>query len=276
MLAFASTSLVFLFQCFLISVTAVEEGNLKCNHVVDTDHRRFSLADCRAAINMIPSGNISFDLANSGNRSRSKPVDVYLDRSNRKGPFLLPAAFRSRSCVVLVGPPPPQVRYSYPPPFRSRFQPPVQAASAMYSKVWPEARRAATMIIERCQLRRTPGYRSLFNAGSITGNVLLDGQQYDYNVMVRPAPRKMPGEGWKVYFYNPDHWYNVYEADGAPYSLPTGYIRGLWTFRDGPGRLIRHGYRGPAVHVIQPVTQPVFREGGPSPMDWLESNATGC
>lgn len=44
------------------------------------------------------------------------------------------------------------------------------------------------------------------------------------------------------------------------------------------GGLVRHGYHGHAIYVIQPVTQPhrpVFQEEGPSPMDWLESNYAG-
>ena len=44
------------------------------------------------------------------------------------------------------------------------------------------------------------------------------------------------------------------------------------------GGLVRHGYHGYAVYVIQPVTQPhrpVFQEEGPSPMDWLQSNYAG-
>ena len=89
---------------------------------------------------------------------------------------------------------------------------------------------------------------------------------------------------------------NVYEANRALYSLQSGYLRRFWTFRYGTlmykpspnrryrykptpeGGLVRHGYHGHAVYVIQPVTQPhrpVFQEEGPSPMDWLEPNYAG-
>ena len=58
-----------------------------------------------------------------------------------------------------------------------------------------------------------------------------------------------------------------YEADGAPYSLPVGNLRGFWRFRQRP-------WPGHQYHVIQPVIQAVFAEGS-SPMDWLESNSVG-
>jgi hypothetical protein len=279
MFAFASISLMLFFQCYLIFVIALDENNLHCNHAVRTDRANFSLADCKAAIDMIPTG-IAFDPFNPGDRSQSKLIDVYFDRPDRrhplfpgrlvrKSPFLLPAAFRSRSCVVLVetmtlGP----------------FQPPLQAASAMHTNVWPEVRRAATMILERCHLQKGPRFArwSAFVTGSFNGDILLDGNEFFYRVLVRPAPQDMPGEGWKAYFdYYDDLWYNVYEADGAPYSLPIGYARGFWKFRKGQfaAGLIPPDYRGRPVQVPQPFTQPVFLEKGPSPMDWLEANTAG-
>jgi hypothetical protein len=159
MFASASTSLMFLVQCYLISVIASDENNPICNQGVSDEDQKLSLADCQAAIDMIPALTWSVDPASSGDRSQSKLIDVQLDRPDRKYPLLpdrpvrksalfFPAAFRSRSCVVLVGPSRPYQKLGDPstPP----FQPPVQAASAMYTKVWPEVRRAATMILDQC------------------------------------------------------------------------------------------------------------------------------
>jgi hypothetical protein len=285
---FASAFLLIFFHFYMIS------GNLDCNFQVVTYHQAFSLTDCQAAIDMIPNLTWAVNPASSGDRSQSKIIDVRLDRPERKdpdlpdrpvrkAPLLLPAAFRSRSCVVLVGPSP---RWLEPAgSSRVRFQLPVQAASAMYSKVWPEVRRAATMIIERCHFQTDPIIWTVFNAGLFTGNISMDGQQFYWYVMVRPTPRRMPGEGWKVFFGSFGgfkQWYNVYEVDGANISLPRGYTRGFWRFLYGKLPLRRsvvhlgplwagglfHGLcHGPPVQIVQPGAQPVSQEESSAPMN---------
>jgi hypothetical protein len=119
-------------------------------------------------------------------------------------------------------------------------------SATMYFKFWPEVRGAAAMIIERCHFNKTGkttmnGDRVWFDAGEYDDRILLDGQPFAYYVLVRPVPRNMPGEGWKVHLQDIGLWYNVYEADGARYSLPKGQVRGFWRIGDGQlpeGRLI--------------------------------------
>lgn len=90
---------------------------------------------------------------------------------------------------------------------------------------------------------------------------------FNYIVSVKSAPRKMPGDGWKV---NLDHldWYNVYEAGAARSSLPVGQTRGFWKndrWGTGPPPVFTK-YSGSPVQVVPPVSQPFFGDG-PSPMD---------
>jgi hypothetical protein len=271
-----ASALLFCFHYYLVSIVALD-GNLSCGWKVRSDRRNFSLADCRAAINMIPTGTASFDPAavSPWDRGRSNPISVHLDRLDRKHPFLLPAAFRSRTCVVLVS--------------AHTSHPPAKGASAMYFTVWPEAKRAATRIIKECRvkkIRNIPLDPKTFKAGAFFGRTILEGHDIYYGVSVMPAPQHMPGEGWKVHF-DRDTFFNVYEDDGAPYALPPGSARASWSFSPGnvpPGYVPSRGgvvyrknrypaYRGPTAHVDQPVTQPVHQENGPSPIDWLEANS---
>lgn len=167
-----------------------EPDGLICNYRVRTDRQISSLAHCRAAIDIIPSNTTSFDPASPGERNQAHPLDVHLTHPSRNRQFFLPAAFRSGTCVVIVEP-----NYRQPP---VAVPPPLQAASIMYFQIWPAVKRAATLITERCQLRNRWGDVGRFNA-----RILLDGHWFYYSVMVRPAPRNMPGEGWKVRFQHP-------------------------------------------------------------------------
>ena len=93
----------------------------------------------------------------------------------------------------------------------------------------------------------------------------MGGQPFRYDIDITAAPREMPGDGWKVRLGHT--WYNVYEPQEGLPPLPPGHVRGFWKMgreQEIPRFL---EYRGPAVHVVTPVSGPGSARGRSSPLD---------
>lgn len=99
------------------------------------------IEDCKAAINIIPRGTVSFDPDPRYAGSRHRP-NIYLSERRRK--LFLPAAFRSGTCSVSV--------LNIAGAFNSDHgaPPPTVGADFLYFTVWPNARRLALYILEKC------------------------------------------------------------------------------------------------------------------------------
>lgn len=155
------------------------------------------VADCTAAINMIPNGTIKFD------GKVGKPLNFLLPPTARL-PYYLPAAFRSGSCVVLVSRLiSPRKDLGWP------ETPPEKAASAMYFTVWPFVREVARGIVTHC----LPGRYSKFGSGGFaTGSSKLTHTFFlTFEVSVRGTLPDWPGEKGKITVKPSGKKYNVYE-----------------------------------------------------------------
>lgn len=95
------------------------------------DPPRQRLGDCDAALNMIPNGvqDLGVDLGHLYPSDSKKPISLQFEHPGRNRTYLIPAAFRFGTCVILVG------SLGWNP------HPPVKAVSAMYFKVWPNVRK---------------------------------------------------------------------------------------------------------------------------------------
>ena len=102
-----------------------------------------STEDCKAAINLIPTGLLTIDPDPLHAGTRDRP-NIHLPKHRRK--FYLPAAFRSGTCVVSVS-------YSvrtYDIASQAPQAPPTLAADFLYFTVWPNAHRLALHILQKC------------------------------------------------------------------------------------------------------------------------------
>lgn len=163
--------------------------------------------DCQAAINIIPSGIYRFD------GKESRPLNFELPQSVRDRNFLLPAAFLSGTCLILVES---ALRHDvWRPPAQP---PPVQAASAMFTVVWPKVRQSATQITQKCLLSREKPA-----AGDIDVTSMLGDFRFEYRITVSGVPPGMKGDGWRMQDWG--NIYNVYTANGS--SRGRGN-KGLW------------------------------------------------
>jgi len=167
------------------------------------------VADCQAAINMIPSGMYNFD------GSIFRPLHSELPQSVRARKFLLPAAFRSGTCLILVES---TLRHDVWEPHDRT--PPVRAASAMFTVVWPKARQYATQITQKCLVSRGKPAAGTVDLVSVLDNFVLH-----YRITVEGVAPGMKGDGWRVQDWG--NIYNVYEANGLSRGRGT---KGLWPY----------------------------------------------
>jgi len=230
--------LVILFNHLLSPITAVPQRNIHCHK----EHWLFEhgfyevtnvtpprLSDCHAAINMIPSGAYHLD-----GQHLSQPLHFYRPPQYRDRTFLIPAIFRSGTCIVAV--------FAYPSIHElhtGRAHAPKKAATAMYNVIWPHVRSNATQITQRC-LTPVPkagakgGDQTVthdLKGGAMRTSISLGKASFPYAVDVRGLPKGMPGDGWKVQLHPEERdaiSFNVYEAGG---EMSGQGRKGLWKAR---------------------------------------------
>lgn len=149
------------------------------------DYKTATFADCRAVVDMIPNGKISWD------GKTQKPLNFYLPPAARQ--FTTPAVFRSGSCLVYIYT---RNRVAHPGPRKG--------ASELYFKFWPEVKESAERILKKCFLNGN-------NAGQEFIDVVMEDTEYKYEVVMSAAPADMPKHGEKWLMGEP---YNVYDTAG--------------------------------------------------------------
>lgn len=203
MINFDASLLIFLLCCYITPTAATDMYDWDKPLCMDSEEGTPCILrmanECRAAIDMIPSGSLAIDPAYPGNRDQPNPIDLAF-HPGRHRKFLLPAAFRSGDCLV-------QVEAVYLP---RRPHPPTNAASAMYYIVWPNVRKMAKKIIWQCSLiplDRTSGY-------AITKSK-LGTWEFAYKVTVKGIPKQLrPADARGRRQLPPTfQWFNIYEVD---------------------------------------------------------------
>jgi len=126
-----------------------------------------------------------------------KPISLKFEHPGRNRTYLIPAAFRSGTCVILVS-----TLGSYP-------HPPANAASLMYFKVWPNVRKAAGKIVQKCS-QQTPRW-SWF--GWVLAWSWVNQWQFHYIVEVRWAPEVATRNGEKRRMDASEVLYTIYQTD---------------------------------------------------------------
>ncbi|MCJ1381946.1 hypothetical protein MMC17_005058 [Xylographa soralifera] len=154
------------------------------------------VADCHAALNMIPVGTITFDGVNR------RPLHFTLPPNARDPKILAPAMFRSGHCAISVLP------YRYQDNVHIASPIPDDAASMLYFRLFPTARELAQGIINTCLPEE--------QTGCTGGDALVELVSEDdgsrialYTVWVR---RLYPGPLGRSPF---DTAMNVYQADDS-------------------------------------------------------------
>jgi len=156
------------------------------------------VADCLAAIEMLPSGRYEFD-----GTKPYKPLHILLPQKARERKFYIPAIFRSGNCQVQVAPLGSR-RYDKPSPTVLE-----KPASAMYTAFWPAVRANATKMVDRCLRQGNKRDGAILNS-----RVMLEQFRFAYDVHIMDVDPEMPGDGWVVDLNGP-WWYNVYEPGGS-------------------------------------------------------------
>jgi len=183
-------------------------NNIDCESDFWDEHPR--LADCQAAIAVIPSGDFQVE---PDDRLSRVPVKLLIPPDRRNRTFILPAAFKSRTCLVTVRAHSTRNMVPNPPQFTN-------AASKMYSVVWPNVKRLATRILEECAVEAPPQAGDCV-PGEIMTRSWLGDAWFPLIVHIWPTPKKdFPGDGWKVMMPEQDlgmreRSYNVYEQGGT-------------------------------------------------------------
>ena len=158
-----------------------------------------TLADCAAAIDMIPNGFfINHErLGEAGqvhqHTKRPNGPDLYLwntDRSLRPPKYLIPAAFVAGVCVVLVDTIRNRDTNDPPPPSPLPANGPLGAATALYTIVWPNVRIWAQHIIDVCIMHSDNNRNGeQYVMGFADTYSMLLGWRYNYTVALHTAPR---------------------------------------------------------------------------------------
>lgn len=141
---------------------------------------KYTAAECRAAVNLIPDGIINFD------GKESKPLNFYLPPTAHQHTYHLLPVWRAGSCTVSVERHMPITRHNQQRP-RPQRSPPQLAASALYLKVWPAVKEVAEQIMKECFSDTLPG-----NAGYAIVSVDVYGQQFEYIVVVGDSFHALP------------------------------------------------------------------------------------
>ena len=165
------------------------------------------VSECNAAINLIPAG---FSIDRSRIYSNDpRPVTLPLSPIDRRRIHLLPAIFISGSCIIVVEST----------TKRSDVRPPEHPAAAMSLTLWPNVKRLAQMVVDKCCLIRSrlPGQQG----GELQGESMLEGWKFKYKVTVHGKPALMEvarreGQRTKARmwpYHAGDPVYNLYEPD---------------------------------------------------------------
>lgn len=159
-------------------------------------HERVNIHDCNAAIDLIPKGTLIFDPDPRHASSRHRP-NLYLPERRRK--FFLPTAFRSGSCIVSVLDKRRAIDIAY-------SGPPRIGADFLYFMVWPNARRLAPYILQKCpgslgsvQFERCPENQAWFGTFGFTISVFAVPKGVIMNGTKIPLPGGLPDDLLNVY-----------------------------------------------------------------------------
>ncbi|MCJ1251124.1 hypothetical protein MMC30_008355 [Trapelia coarctata] len=170
-----------------------------------------NIADCYSAIDLIPAG---FSIDHSRFHPKEPyPITVRLSAADRRRKILLPAAFNAGRCLILV--------QSTTNP--SDVHPPKNAATAMHLSMWPNVKRLAQKVVDKCLL--TTSHLLGHQGGEVEGESTLEKHRFAYKITVRAKPRfwdvsKREGQQAQMRMVpRPagDPTYNLYEAVGAVY-----------------------------------------------------------
>lgn len=200
-------------------------------------------ADCYAAINMISSGELLVKGDHFLEENGKPKLKVHIPPAERDRKFFMPAIFRSGTCMIrvsadvdrggLIRPNPPTF---------------TNAASKMYSIVWPKVRQQATRIVQECLAKDPDGLRHF--GGLVHTESLLGDVRFPYRIKVEAPHMGFPRDGATYIdlegvgpeFDTQRAWeveYNVYEPGGTS----SGHGRKEVNFlRGGMGRRpVHHG-----------------------------------
>jgi len=192
---------------------------------------------------MIPSGEFLVKGDHFLEENGKPKLKIHIPPNDRNRKFFMPAIFRSGTCVIrvsadvhrrgLIRPNPPTF---------------TNAASKMYSTVWPNVRQQATRIVQECLAKDPDGmrhYGGLLHTESLLGDV-----RFPYQIRVEAPHMSFPGDGATYIdlegvgpgFDTRRAWeveYNVYEPGGTS----SGHGRkGVNFLRGGMGRRpVYHG-----------------------------------
>lgn len=175
-------------------------------------------ADCYAAIAMIPSGAHLVQGDFSVDANGVSTLNTHLPPSARTRKFYMPAIFRSGTCMVRVVADVSRKKLmrAGPPKFTN-------AASKMYSIVWPNVRNQATEIVEKC-FDKEQGMQ--YRHGTVQTESLLDKVRFPYKITIEEPHAGFPRDGATYIdlenigpnFDTRGAWeveYNVYEPAGT-------------------------------------------------------------
>jgi hypothetical protein len=139
-----------------------------------------NIADCDAAISMIPSGLLAASDVRWGHPT--KPISLLMSHNGGRG-LRLPAAFIAGSCTITVQ----ALTVEHAPP-----RPPPKAATAMFFQIWPKAVAAARTITHICMPPDKMPAQIKYEYGAIVTRSILDGWQFMFSVRVRGSPVTLP------------------------------------------------------------------------------------
>jgi hypothetical protein len=193
-----STLLILLFSYWTIHIVAVHDRGPPFSHVQpgDVTCRDFEYdeepnwtikpltEDCHAALQLIPSGRLTFEGGDPPTWSIDPPAQ------RRKLP---PAAFVYKTCIIKI--------HLNSPPIRRPFESP---ARTMYYHVWPAAREDTERLLQQC-----------IRAGRIGGTVtekITFGGHGPFKLWVDIGPIQALEHSGPVQWSLIDPWYHVYDA----------------------------------------------------------------
>ncbi|MCJ1246482.1 hypothetical protein MMC30_003690 [Trapelia coarctata] len=198
------------------SSAAKDSSRITCNWYLLRGGPRAT--DCYAAIDMIPSGDLLVEGDFSIDSNGAPILNMLLPPSARARKFYMPAIFRSGNCMVrvvadvsrrkLMRPNPPEFK---------------NAASKMYSIVWPNVRAQATKVVQQC-FEQKQGMQYMH--GTVKTESLLGKVWFPYKITIEEPHEGFPGDGATYIdlenigpnFNTRGAWeieYNVYEPGGT-------------------------------------------------------------
>ncbi|MCJ1243816.1 hypothetical protein MMC30_001013 [Trapelia coarctata] len=164
-------------------------------------------ADCHSAIVLIPSGTFTVDTRYA---SPDGKLDLQFPSQPDRQKYLIPGAFHHGTCAIVIN--------AYDSKSVQKPPPPYNAASQMYSVVWPHVREVAEGVVEKC--RKWNVERQPWRGSVLTESMLGEEGEYEYPywVSVVGTPRELPEDrGQAMRILTPKYLrrrveYHVYEA----------------------------------------------------------------